>query len=194
MGRACHTRPRGHALLMGPQPSAYPSPCWGHLWMPLTSGRASGAGLPRGGPQPLPAWRGPRAPGWIVWRTGQRMAPGRRAPYPARHHSCHYWSYKRRGYCWRIYFNGLSPTFLHGIFQALYVRRSCLRGEISGSSEFANSIPPFWGRRDGTLHNPTTLLNQASLAYAFSYATERRGDCAVASKLPIGGRFQASRF
>lgn len=42
--------------------------------------------------------------------------------------------------------------------------------------------------------SPTTLLNQASLAYAFSYATERRGDCAVASKLPIGGRFQASRF
>jgi predicted nucleotide-binding protein len=42
--------------------------------------------------------------------------------------------------------------------------------------------------------NPTTLLNQVSLAYAFSYATERRGDCAVASKLPVGGRFQASRF
>jgi hypothetical protein len=53
---------------------------------------------------------------------------------------------KTSGYCWRTYFNGLRPTFLHGIFQALYVRRSCIRGEISGSSEFANSIPPFLGQ------------------------------------------------
>jgi hypothetical protein len=35
-------------------------------------------------------------------------------------------------------------TFLHGIFYALYVRRSCIQGEISGFSEFANGIPPFF--------------------------------------------------
>jgi hypothetical protein len=42
--------------------------------------------------------------------------------------------------------------------------------------------------------NPTTLLYQASLAYAFFCATERRGGCVVASQLPVGGRPQASRF
>jgi hypothetical protein len=37
-------------------------------------------------------------------------------------------------------FQCLRLTLLHGISQALYIRRSCIRGEISGSSGFANSI------------------------------------------------------
>ena len=38
---------------------------------------------------------------------------------------------------------------LHGIFQALYVRRSRIRGEISGSSGFANSIGGFCETKAG---------------------------------------------
>jgi hypothetical protein len=46
---------------------------------------------------------------------------------------------KRLGYCWRTYFNA-KADLRRGIFYALYVRRDCIRGEISGSSGFANSI------------------------------------------------------
>jgi hypothetical protein len=68
------------------------------------------------------------------------------------------------GYCWRTYFNPLRPIFRYGISQALYVRRSCIQGETSGSSEFANSIRPFFETLFCTcvvLHHATTRTERS---------------------------------
>jgi hypothetical protein len=75
-------------------------------------------------------------------------------------------------------------------------RKNLVKGivntKIDALVNHRNSAGAF-DKRDEFL-NPTTLLNQAPLAFAFFCATERRGGCAVVSPLSGGGRPQASRF